>query len=45
MLRKDHTATVKGYARVSTGGEPVEAQHEALRQAGATQLFSQKRWG
>jgi DNA invertase Pin-like site-specific DNA recombinase len=37
--------TVKGYARVSSDGQTLEAQQEALRTAGATLLFSEKQSG
>jgi DNA invertase Pin-like site-specific DNA recombinase len=36
---------IKGYARVSTDGKTLEAQHEAQRGAGATLVFSEKQSG
>src|SRR6516162_709017 len=35
----------KGYARVSTDGQDLATQYELLREAGATQLFSEKQSG
>jgi DNA invertase Pin-like site-specific DNA recombinase len=35
-------AQIIGYCRVSTGGQSLDAQQSALRQAGATQVFSEK---
>ena len=36
---------VKAYARVSTDGQTLEAQHELLRDAGASLVFSEKQSG
>jgi DNA invertase Pin-like site-specific DNA recombinase len=36
---------IKGYARVSTDSQTLEAQHELLRAAGATQVFAEKQSG
>jgi DNA invertase Pin-like site-specific DNA recombinase len=33
---------IKGYARVSTDGQTLDAQHELLRAAGAEQVFAEK---
>jgi DNA invertase Pin-like site-specific DNA recombinase len=33
---------IVGYARVSTDGQTLDAQHAALREAGATSVFSEK---
>ena len=37
--------TVKGYARVSTDGQDLATQHELLKEAGATLVFSEKQSG
>ena len=36
---------IKGYARVSTEGQTLDAQQAALREAGATQVFAEKQSG
>jgi len=37
--------TIKGCARVSTDGQTLEAQHDALREVGATPVYSEKKSG
>src|SRR5579864_7626251 len=36
---------IVGYARVSTDGQTLDAQHAALREAGATRVFAEKQSG
>lgn len=36
---------IMGYARVSTGGQTLDAQHSALTEAGAERVFSEKQSG
>jgi DNA invertase Pin-like site-specific DNA recombinase len=36
---------IKGYARVSTDGQDLATQHELLREAGASLVFSEKQSG
>jgi DNA invertase Pin-like site-specific DNA recombinase len=42
---RDGGAVVKGYARVSTDGQDLATQHELLRHAGASLVFSEKQSG
>ena len=36
--------TVYGYGRVSSDGQSLEAQEDALRKAGAARIFAEKQY-
>jgi DNA invertase Pin-like site-specific DNA recombinase len=44
-MDKTEDEMIKGYARVSTDGQTLDAQHTALREAGATLVFAEKQLG